>query len=273
MPDLDMFLPEAEREPALQLLVPVCTIDAAHSDIDRLLAETGSFAASLVDGMLVHRMRLNAQTGLRLLAPGEIIVRQSSFCSGAPESYGYTVVGEARVILFDDHLLLGARRCPRLLAALLLHVGQQAERATSQMMICQLPRVEDRVLAMMWFLADTWGRVTPAGTFLALRLTHQALGELVGARRPTVTLALKHLTDRDALRRQQRGWLLLERPSWEVKELPQARTTEQPTPQAVTPEGPTRAGTLGDRRKPATPRHGRSSAFLLEPSGDARQSL
>ena len=219
MPDLDIFLSDEELEQASQLVVPVCTIDAAGCDIERLLVERDAFAASLVDGMLVQRMLLRTQIGLRLLAPGDIVVRDtdgdsdSGMHSGVPESSTYEVIGEARLVLFDDHLLLAAHRCPRLLSALLLHLGQQTRRVTSQMMICQLPRVEDRVLAMMWLLADTWGRVTPAGTFLGLRLTHQSLGELVGARRPTVTLALKQLTDRGALRRHQRGWLLLERPA------------------------------------------------------------
>jgi CRP-like cAMP-binding protein len=122
-------------------------------------------------------------------------------------------VGASHIALLDDQLLLAARACPRLLAGLLLHLDQQNQRLATQVMICQLQRVEDRVLAMMWLLADSWGRVTPAGTLLAIRLTHQALGELVGARRPTVTLALKQLVDRGALRRQKLGWLLIERPS------------------------------------------------------------
>jgi hypothetical protein len=47
---------------------------------------------------------------------------------------------------------------------------------------------------------------------LPLSLTHELLGALVGARRPTVTLALRALTDRGAVVHQDKGWLLLERP-------------------------------------------------------------
>ncbi len=80
-------------------------------------------------------------------------------------------------------------------------------------MICQLPRVDDRLLAVMWLLAESWGQVTPAGTLLPIGLTHAALGGLVGARRPTVTLALGSLTADGALRREERGWLLLRSPN------------------------------------------------------------
>jgi hypothetical protein len=52
--------------------------------------------------------------------------------------------------------------------------------------------------------------VTPSGTVLPVALTHDALGECIGARRPTVSLALKELADRGALVRLDEGWLLLE---------------------------------------------------------------
>ena len=55
--------------------------------------------------------------------------------------------------------------------------------------------------------------MTPDGVVVPLQLTHEALGQLVGARRPTVTLALKMLCDRGAIERPDRSWL--------VKELPQ----------------------------------------------------
>ena len=165
VPDLDMFLTEDELKQASHLMLPVCTVRATDS-INELLTETGAFAASVIDGMLVHRMRLRTQTGLRLLAPGDIITREPSFHEGALEDSVFAAVGDVSIALFDDHLLIAARRCPRLVAALLLRLDQQSRRATSQMMICQLPRVEDRVLTMMWLLAETWGRVTPAGTFL-----------------------------------------------------------------------------------------------------------
>jgi hypothetical protein len=64
---------------------------------------------------------------------------------------------------------------------------------------------------MMWLLAETWGRVTASGVTLPVSLTHEALGALVGARRPTVSLALAELIERGAVVRQRTGWLLLER--------------------------------------------------------------
>jgi CRP-like cAMP-binding protein len=69
--------------------------------------------------------------------------------------------------------------------------------------------VEERLLLLLWQLTELWGRKTKGGAILPFRLSHQTLADLVGARRPTVTLALRGLTDRGLLERGSRGdWIL-----------------------------------------------------------------
>jgi Crp-like helix-turn-helix domain len=68
-------------------------------------------------------------------------------------------------------------------------------------------------MALLWLLAERWGYVSTMGTHLRLDLTHETLGSLVGARRPTITLAVSELVDRGALIKQQQGWLLIEPPA------------------------------------------------------------
>jgi hypothetical protein len=118
----------------------------------------------------------------------------------------------SRVALFGGEVLAAFRRWPALAAGFHARMGEQAERLAVQLAICQLPRVEERLLALMWWLAESWGRVTSVGTLLPLAMTHDVLGALVGARRPTVTLAIGELVERGAIARQDRGWLLLEAP-------------------------------------------------------------
>ena len=62
-------------------------------------------------------------------------------------------------------------------------------------------------MAGMWLLAESWGRVTPAGTRVLISLSHEVLGGLVGARRSTVTLAVSRLAERGSLIRQDDEWL------------------------------------------------------------------
>jgi CRP-like cAMP-binding protein len=62
---------------------------------------------------------------------------------------------------------------------------------------------------MLQHIAERAGRVTSDGTLIPIRLTHEALGKLVGARRPTVSLAMKELDAAGRVRRLADGtWLL-----------------------------------------------------------------
>jgi hypothetical protein len=117
-----------------------------------------------------------------------------------------------RLAVLGEGLLAAVHRWPQLAAGLYARVFEQTDRLSAQLAICQLPRVDQRVLSLLWLLAESWGHVGPAGTVLPVSLTHDMLGTLIGARRPTVTLALGELSDRGAIVRQERGWLLLEQP-------------------------------------------------------------
>jgi CRP-like cAMP-binding protein len=148
-----------------------------------------------------------------MIGPGDLLPLTHAPRSILVVEAQYRATTPARLTLLEREMLLAIRRWPQIAAGLHARLGEQGERLTTQLMICQLPRVDDRLLAVMWLLAQSWGQVTPAGTLLPIGLTHAALGGLVGARRPTVTLALGSLTADGALRREERGWLLLRSPN------------------------------------------------------------
>lgn len=212
-PDLGRFLSEDELASARQLTVPVLTF--AREDEDSLgarLAEHGGFAALVLEGMVLEQLRIGDQIGLRLLGPGDVVSADSGAQSTLIDTSQVRVVAGTRMALLGRELLLASHRWPALVRGLYLRTAQQTDRLATQLVICQLPRVDQRLLALMWLLAESWGRVTPSGTTLPLKLTHDVLGALIGARRPTVTLALRDLSERGAVARQDTGWLLLEAP-------------------------------------------------------------
>jgi hypothetical protein len=114
--------------------------------------------------------------------------------------------------LIGQQFLRASARWPKLYSNLIGRFADQNEQLATQLALCQLPRVEDRLLGMLWLLAESWGKVTSAGTLLPLHFTHEALGAMVGARRPTVTLALGELADSGAVVQRDGGWLLLQPP-------------------------------------------------------------
>lgn len=209
-PDLSGSLSADEHEIASRIAVPTRILETGDLDLDALLSGARAFAAIVLEGMLLHRVLIGEQSALRLIGPGDLVGVAGSPPPALLVHGGYRATGQTQLALLDDRMLMAIQRFPQLVVDLQRRIADQQERVATQLVICQLPRVEDRVLAIMWLLAESWGRVTAAGTTLPLVLTHDAIGELIGAKRPTVTLALRELSDRGALVRQDRGWLLLE---------------------------------------------------------------
>jgi hypothetical protein len=62
---------------------------------------------------------------------------------------------------------------------------------------------------MLWHLAERFGTVGPDRVRVGGSLTQGMLGQLIGARRPTVSLALADLMQDGAVRRDKlHGWIL-----------------------------------------------------------------
>jgi CRP/FNR family transcriptional regulator, cyclic AMP receptor protein len=68
--------------------------------------------------------------------------------------------------------------------------------------------IEERLLLLFALLGERWGKATSAGVVVGMPLTHQMLATLIGARRPSVSTALRGLSSAGLLRRTAEGWLL-----------------------------------------------------------------
>jgi CRP-like cAMP-binding protein len=167
------------------------------------------FAALLVSGMVTREVRLADRAMTSLLGPGDVFNPWPSTDGALPAAVQWRVDEPAVIALLDDRLRAAMRRWPQLGSQLHTRLTAQVDRMALHCALTALPRVEQRIIALFWHLADRWGRVSPDGVMLPLRLTHEAIGRLVGAQRPTVTLALRELSDQAALTRvDQSHWLL-----------------------------------------------------------------
>ncbi|MFZ0386256.1 MAG: hypothetical protein WAL22_11355 [Solirubrobacteraceae bacterium] len=205
-------LSDVEHTVASRMHVRIQTAPDGPFDLHARLRDTQAFAVVIVEGTVQCATQLGTHSGLRLLGPGDLLSRPGRSQSTLMTRSDLAVSGPMRYAALDDRVLALVQRYPRLIEGLQMRADDQQQRLLVQLLICQLPRVEDRVLALMWLLAETWGNATPDGVVLAIRLTHSAIGLLVGARRSTVTLALKELQLRSALVRRKDDWLILERP-------------------------------------------------------------
>ena len=122
---------------------------------------------------------------------------------------GWRIVEPTRLAMLDRRFLRVAAHWPPLVTALVARATERAHNLGVMVSIHSLKRVDTRLLAFFWHLADRFGKVTADGVMIPLALTHRQLALLVGAQRPSVTSALGALAERDLLRRDERGnWLL-----------------------------------------------------------------
>jgi CRP/FNR family cyclic AMP-dependent transcriptional regulator len=210
--ELTRHLAPEERADLVAVTLGVVAVSRGPLEFEAILHRHKAFAATVLDGVLVHALQIGEHSGVQLLGPGDLLVRSASSPPSWLESVEFRAPAPVRVALLGEEFLAVARRAPHVIPALYECLADQMQRLNSQLVICQLPRVEERILAILWLLAESWGHMTPGGVRLPLTLTHETLGALVGARRPTVTLALRKLSEGGSLVRQDSGWLLLEPP-------------------------------------------------------------
>lgn len=217
-PDFLRFVDEDERDRAGDLVLPGIDLEEGPFDPYALLSEQDAYCGVVISGMVNRRMNLNDHVALRVLGPRAIISAVETPASDLITSSEWAAMGTVKLAVVGAQFMRAASRWPELQRNLLLGFADQNEQLATQLALCQLPRVEDRLLGILWLLAESWGRVTSAGTVLPLHFTHEALGAMVGARRPTVTLALGELADRGAVIQREGGWLLIEPPPREQRE-------------------------------------------------------
>lgn len=130
-----------------------------------------------------------------MLEQGDLLVRPlDSWATVGPHVTCYAI--EASLIHLVDRARMETwMRDPHLAANLVRVLSDQIAERELAVAIALEPRVERRLLLKLRQLAERWGRVTPDGIRLDLRLTHQELANMVGAVRESVTLALGRLAE------------------------------------------------------------------------------
>ena len=175
----------------------------------------------VLDGLITRDVELAGRSTTELLGQGDIIRPWDDDLSlePLPGSVSWAVLEPARVAVLDRRFAAVAGRWPSMLDTVVGRTVRRSRQLSVQRAIAQVPRVDARVLVLLWLLADRWGRVSPQGVRVPLALTHETIGKLVGARRPSVTTALGVLGRRGLVERTDTGWLLHGDPHEALKEL------------------------------------------------------
>lgn len=215
VPQLTEHLAPDELDAARRAVVaPVVTVARGVWDREALAtAPHQPFGAIVLSGLIARHIDVGGYPGLSLHGAGDMLSARPRRRSTLPCGESWSATARSRLAILDDRFLVAARHWPRLVSGLFGQMQEQQDQLLLHLVLAEQPRVEDRLLLLFWQLSDRFGRMTPDGIVIRLSLTHEALGRLIGARRPTVTLALRTLTERGAVvRRPDRSWLVKEWP-------------------------------------------------------------
>ena len=214
LPDLAADLENGQAATAYRALT-VPAIELGRGCCELATCETvppvagHAFGLLVVEGLLAREVRLAGRTSNSLYGPADILDLRTDEGSSLAAGARLVCPEFAVIALLDDRVLVAMREWPRMIARLFTLTMRQLERGDINAAIGRLERVEDRLLGFFWLLADRWGRRGPGGIAIEQPLTHEAIGQLIGARRPTVSLGLRALAERGALHRRIDGsWLL-----------------------------------------------------------------
>jgi CRP-like cAMP-binding protein len=163
-------------------------------------AVRGGIGLLLLEGLVARRVGGDGRYGLELLGPGDLLRpwRHDGEDMTLPFQSGFIVLERIRVALLDVRFAARVAPYPEVIGALVGRAMERSRTLAVSMAIAHYRRIDQRLLLLFWHLADRWGRVTPDGTRIPLRLTHSNLADLVASRRPSVTTALS-LLEREGL--------------------------------------------------------------------------
>jgi hypothetical protein len=212
-PDLGVLLSAGRRADAeRELVVRTHRLPVGPWDVSRLSGASADHVGLLIlDGVLARELVVADHVSAELLGPGDLVRpwQGGTRATLLPVDAEWSVLSTLQVAVLDRRFAAEAARYPELTAALFDRLGERSLRLATTQAISQLTRVDRRLKALFWHLAERWGRVSGDGVVVPLALTHRILGQLVGARRPTVSTALSDLADRGELVRRPDGtWLL-----------------------------------------------------------------
>lgn len=213
-PDLGMDIEEGHLEAARRRAVAaVIELEGPGWDPTDIseAADAAWLGLFVIDGLMIRRVKVGKRSACELFGPGDLIRPWDTDgeYEPLPISTDWLVLKPTKLAILDRAFALRIAPLPTITSRIVSRVAQRARYLALTQAVTHLPRAYARLLILFWLLAERWGRVGPDGVHVTLPLTHEVLAMLVGAHRPTVTIALQRLTRAGLLTRERSDrWLL-----------------------------------------------------------------
>ncbi len=164
-------------------------------DLDGWFVAAGNGPGLLItEGLVAVHTRIVNRTVTELLGAGDLLQPLSVRVDDLVErEIGWKALRPTRFALLDDEFAERVLPWPQIAHALLRRSENRTDDVEAIRAISCQPRLEVRLVLLLWHLAARWGRVESAGIRVSLPLTHRLLGQMVAAERPSVSHALARL--------------------------------------------------------------------------------
>src|SRR4051794_23546541 len=180
-PDMGLLLSDDRLARAgHEIRVAVHVVDTGPWEVEKLSGTAPDHIGLLVvDGVLAREVLVSDTVSTELLGPGDVVrpwhLHETE--SLLRHSVRWNVLARSRIALLDRRVAAQMSTFPELIAAVIDRINERAMRLTVTQAISQLNRVDRRLLALFWHMAERWGRMTPDGVALPMTLSHRMLGQ------------------------------------------------------------------------------------------------
>jgi CRP/FNR family transcriptional regulator, cyclic AMP receptor protein len=217
---------EAAERARRSVVVDVERLEPGAWSPDRGEPQQGHLGLLILEGLMIRELSVAGSRSVEVLNRGDVLrpwqEDSASFCEAS-----WRCLTDMRLAVLGPRAAAAICRWPPLVSAVVDRAMRRSRSLAVHAAIESIVGLERRLILLLWHFAEHWGRRTEAGVEVPIELTHEMLGQLVGARRPSVTAALSALEREGRIeRRKAGGWILHGDPPGVDLEQPAA--TERP---------------------------------------------
>jgi len=159
----------------------VLDAEIGECDLSAWFEAVGSGLGLLVlDGLIAIDARVGNRTATELVGPGDLLQPGRPLAEDLLErTDSWRALSATRFALLDAEFAERVRPWPQIVNTLLMRAGRRIADLDVLRAITSQPRLEARLVLLLWHLAARWGRVEPTGIRVSLPLGRLAQAGVV----------------------------------------------------------------------------------------------
>jgi CRP/FNR family transcriptional regulator, cyclic AMP receptor protein len=163
----------------------------------------------VLDGFLSLESGYGPESALEIVGPGDLLRPWDEDLEYPLPAiaHQWRALTPTTIALLDDEFAARIAAWPALTSEIFARAGRRARWLTARLAVSQQIHIRDRILCLFSRLAIRWGTTVADGAIVPIPVTHEQIAGLIGAQRPSVTIAAGELSSEGLLTRlADRTW-------------------------------------------------------------------